>query len=197
MGLDSVVWYGVYGYCAMELRAVNSVSLTIGQVARGAGVGVETVRFYEREGLIATPPRRASGYRQYPPQVVQRILFIRRAKELGFSLREITELLSLRVDPSCTCGDVRRRAEDKVADIDERMRTLQRMREALVRLVDACHGSGPTSECPILDALEEADAGGAARVEAGCEMSSRLSRADVGTGGAPARGARGREGGAR
>src|SRR6266436_4864358 len=83
--------------------------LSIGQVARQAGVGVETVRFYEREGLLEEPPRRASGYRQYDEQVVQRLHFIQRAKRLGFSLKEITELLLLRVDAQTSCDEVKGR----------------------------------------------------------------------------------------
>jgi len=137
--------------------------LTIGQVAKRAGVGVETVRFYEREGLIAEPDRRPSGYRQYQPDAVQRIRFIRHAKELGFSLKEISELLSLRVDPDSTCADVRQRAHDKIADIEEKMASLARMKSALVRLVTKCRGEGPTTDCPILEEIdreEDADAGG-------------------------------------
>lgn len=131
--------------------------LTIGKVARLAGVGVETIRFYEREGLVEEPPRRASGYRQYPRAAVSRIRFIRRAKELGFSLREIKELLALRLDPERTCEDIRRRAEAKISGIEERIRTLERMKRALEKLAAACGGRGPASECPILEALEEED----------------------------------------
>ncbi len=82
---------------------------TIGQVAERSGIGIETVRFYERKGLIADPPRTDSGYRQYPEDVVVRLRFIRRAKELGFALKEILELLSLRVNPDTTCADVRKK----------------------------------------------------------------------------------------
>ncbi len=135
-------------------------ALTIGQVARQAGVGVETVRFYERQGLLDAPPRRASGYRQYAPEMVARLQFIRRAKELGFALKEIGELLSLRIAPDTTCGEVKARAEAKMADIDAKLRDLQRMKAALAQLVDACSGSGPTSQCPILDALESHEAAG-------------------------------------
>lgn len=128
--------------------------MTIGQVARHAGVGVETVRFYERTGLLDAPPRRMSGYRQYAPDVVRRIQFIQRAKALGFSLKEISELLSLRVDPQTTCETVKQRAEAKLADIEAKLRDLRRMQKALAHLVAACSGYGPTSQCPILDALE-------------------------------------------
>lgn len=128
--------------------------LTIGQVAKNAGVGIETVRFYERQGLISEPPRKESGYRQYPEDVVARLRFIHRAKELGFSLKEIKELLALRLDPATTCAEVKSRATAKIADIEAKIETLQRMKKALVKLTKSCSGRGPTSECPILDALE-------------------------------------------
>ena len=133
--------------------------LTIGQVARNAGVGVETIRFYQRKGLLAQPPRRQSGYRKYPDDAVRRVRFIRRAKELGFSLKEIDELLSLRIDSSTTCADVRQRARAKVADIDDKIRVLTDMRSALTLLASRCRGRGPTSECPILEALEDREVG--------------------------------------
>ncbi len=128
--------------------------MTIGQVAKQTGVGIETIRFYERRGLIDEPPRRDSGYRQYSEDVIARIEFIKRAKELGFSLKEINELFSLRVDHDTSCGDVRSRAEAKIADTQEKIRELQRIKTALKKLVTACTGHGPSSECPILDALE-------------------------------------------
>src|SRR5262245_14308151 len=95
--------------------------MTIGQVARQGGVGVETVRFYERRGLLQEPSRKESGYRHYGDETVSRLRFIRRAKELGFSLKEIGELLTLRIDPDTDSGDVKRRAEAKIADIDARI----------------------------------------------------------------------------
>lgn len=116
--------------------------LSIGQVARRAGVGVETVRFYEREGLLEEPARRESGYREYEGSVVARLQFIRRAKELGFTLNEIKELLSLRLDQSTSCADVRGKAEVKIADIEAKIRILQRMKKALVKLTKACSGRG-------------------------------------------------------
>lgn len=128
--------------------------MTIGQLAKKAQVNVETVRYYERRGLIPEPPRRESGYRQYSQDVVARIQFIKRAKELGFSLKEILELLSLRVDPDTPCADVKRRAEVKLADIEEKIRALQRMKKALTKLAASCSGRGPISECPILEALD-------------------------------------------
>jgi MerR family mercuric resistance operon transcriptional regulator len=129
-------------------------ALTIGQLAKQAGVGVETIRFYEREGLLAEPERRPSGYRQYTVEVVRRVRFIRHAKELGFALKEIQELLELRVDPISTCADVRQRARAKIADINGRMAALERMKAALEQLARSCRGRGPTSECPILEVLD-------------------------------------------
>jgi len=136
-------------------------ALTIGQVARSAGVGVETVRFYEREGLLEEPERRASGYRQYDKAVIARLGFIRRAKELGFTLKEIGELLSLRLDPAASRADVKRRAEAKIADIDQRIRSLKRMRKALAKLTATCSGHGTTSDCPILEAIDHKENGNA------------------------------------
>lgn len=129
-------------------------SLTIGQLAQRAGVGVETIRFYEREGLIAEPPRRPSGYRDYPQDTVTRIVFIRRAKELGFSLKEISELLELRVRPRYNCELVKRNADAKIANIDTKITALRRMRRALMDLTQACEERAPTTECPILASLE-------------------------------------------
>ena len=128
--------------------------LAIGQVAGLAGIGVETVRFYERAGLLEAPERRQSGYRQYGEEVVQRLLFIRRAKELGFSLAEIRELLSLRDDPEATAGEVRARAEAKVAEIEAKVRDLQRMKKALLTLTATCSGHGSVRTCPIIEALD-------------------------------------------
>ena len=129
--------------------------LTIGKVAGQAGVGVQTIRFYERKGLIDEPPRTESGYRQYPAETVSRVRFIRRAKELGFTLGEIEELLSLRASPKSRCADVRRRAEANIEDIQQKVRALGRMKKALVKLTAACSGRGPVTECPILEALED------------------------------------------
>ncbi|MBI2504142.1 MAG: MerR family DNA-binding protein [Candidatus Latescibacteria bacterium] len=129
-------------------------SMTIGRVAKLADVGVETIRFYEREGLIEEPPRRASGYRQYPTDTVDRLRFIRRAKELGFTLKEIKELMSLRDGGGRRRGEVRALAEAKMRDIDQKLARLQAMRSALDGLVESCVcGRRPT--CPILEALND------------------------------------------
>lgn len=127
--------------------------LTIGQLGKKAQVNVETIRYYERRGLMPEPPRSESGYRHYTEDSIARIQFIKRAKELGFSLKEILDLLSLRVDPDTTCADVKRMAEVKIADIEEKICALQRIKEALTKLRAACSGSGPAGKCPILEAL--------------------------------------------
>lgn len=136
----------------MSSSATNTLS--IGQVARRSGVGIETVRFYERQGLLAKPARSASGYRQFDEEAIARLQFIGRAKELGFTLGEIKELLSLRMDELVTCDDVRTRAEAKISDIDGKIKSLQRMKNALLRLTKECSARGTDSECPILDALD-------------------------------------------
>jgi MerR family mercuric resistance operon transcriptional regulator len=136
------------------LGHMDSTSLSIGEVAKRAGVGVETVRFYEREGIVPEPGRRPSGYRKYPPDTVRRIRFVQRAKELGFTLKEIRELLSLRVAANKTCADVRDLALGKLADVDRKLAELGRMRVALASLASSCTGEGPTTECPFLDALD-------------------------------------------
>lgn len=127
--------------------------LTIGQLAREGGVGVDTVRYYERRGLLPRPPRRPSGYRIFSPSAVRVLRFVKRAQGLGFSLREIRELLALRIQPGRTCGDVQEKTVRKIADIDLKIESLQAMRKSLVRLAAACSGRGPTSECPILESL--------------------------------------------
>ncbi|MBE7461868.1 MAG: heavy metal-responsive transcriptional regulator [Planctomycetes bacterium] len=128
--------------------------LTIGQIAIRSGVGIETVRFYEREGLLAKPERTQSGYRQFDEEVISRLMFIQRAKELGFTLNEIKELLSLRIEPGTCCKNVRAKAESKIAAVEGKIRMLQRMKKALVRLTQECCEKGGGSECPILDALD-------------------------------------------
>ncbi len=128
--------------------------LTIGHLAKDAQVNVETIRYYERLGLLPRPPRTQSGYRIFPDDAVRRLQFIQRAQDLGFSLKEIRNLLGLRLRPGTRCADVRERAEAKIAEIDVKIRSLQAMRKALVRLVGACSGGGPVSDCPILESLD-------------------------------------------
>lgn len=131
---------------------------TISKAAQAAGVGVETIRFYERKGLIEQPPKpRDGGYRVYPDDTVRRVCFIRRAQELGFSLREVADLLSLRLDSRADASDVQHRAMVKLQDVDEKIARLQRIRCGLADLLARCPGEGELQCCSILGALEQED----------------------------------------
>lgn len=130
-------------------------SLTIGRLARASGVGVETVRFYERVGLVSRPRRPQQGFRAYPADTVARIRFIRHAQGLGFTLREVKDLLSLRTDPNADCAVVRQRAEAKRNDVTARIERLDEIRRALDTLIAACPGKGQITACTILDAFNE------------------------------------------
>lgn len=132
-------------------------SLTIGTLARRAGVGVETVRFYERRGLVRRPVRPRGGYRSYPEEAIGRIRFIRNAQAVGFTLQEVKELLALRVTAGTSCAAIRSRASAKVADVERRMADLDRIRKALRSLVAVCPGRGALADCSILDALDSVD----------------------------------------
>lgn len=132
--------------------------MTRSEVAEKADVNPETLRYYERKELIPKPRRSDGGFRLYDHSYVERLRFIQRAKDLGFTLAEIKDLLELRVDDEATCRDVRLQAQEKLDDVEEKIRDLQRIRDALSTLAAACDGGeGPTSDCPILDAMESAD----------------------------------------
>ena len=126
-------------------------SFSIGQLARRAGVAIDTVRYYERNGLLAPRGRLASGYRRYSELEVARLRFIRRAQALGFSLKEIRELLSL--SGQRDVAQIKRSAEAKLADVTQRIVDLQRMRDGLAKLVAECPGHGRSADCPILKTL--------------------------------------------
>jgi MerR family mercuric resistance operon transcriptional regulator len=128
--------------------------LTIGEVAKQAHVRIETLRYYERMGLVGPPPRSGANYRLYPAETVRRVQFIKRAQELGFSLKEITELLALRAIPETPCADIRTRALDKITAIEEKIRVLHAMKNALAQLVAECSGQGEITDCPILASLD-------------------------------------------
>ena len=128
---------------------------TIAKAARQAGVGIETIRFYERRGLIRQPLKPAAGgFRDYPPETVSRLRFIREAQDLGFSLDEIAELLSLRAAPKANCAQVQRRAEAKLAEVRRKIERLQGIGTALDRLIAACPGKGALGACSIIESLE-------------------------------------------
>ena len=127
--------------------------LSPSQLAAQAHVNVTTIRFYERRGLLPEPSRRESGYRRYPVGAVQRIHFIKRAQELGFTLEQIRELLALDESETTTCADVRHRAEQHLADVRQKFRMLGRMEKVLTSLVEQCPGEGIATECPILSTL--------------------------------------------
>jgi Hg(II)-responsive transcriptional regulator len=127
----------------------------ISETAREAGVNAQTLRYYERRGLLPRPPRRGSGYREYPADAVRIVRFIKRAQELGFSLDDIEELVRLRGVRRSERHRVRAIAERKIGDIDQKIAHLQSMRGALTELVASCHRGGATA-CPIIDALNEA-----------------------------------------
>lgn len=129
--------------------------LTIGQVAATTGVNVQTIRYYERRGLLATPGRTASGYRQYLPDSVTRLRFIRHAQELGFSLSEVQELLDLRVQDGAACDAVAHKTRQKIELVEQRIRDLTRLNRTLKRLAAACNERRRTDPCPILEALED------------------------------------------
>lgn len=136
----------------------TDATLTTGEVAERAGVNIQTVRYYERRGLLPEPARLPSGYRAYDADYVARIHFIKRAQELGFSLSEIEELLSLRATPDESSREVRARTVAKITEIEEKIRDLHRMKTTLEHLAAACDGHGTTGDCPILHALEGDDA---------------------------------------
>jgi MerR family mercuric resistance operon transcriptional regulator len=132
-------------------------TLSTGQLAKDANVNIETIRYYERRRLLPEPKRRESGYREYSPDDVSRIKFIKRAQALGFTLKEISELLALRVDSKTTCAKVKKQAEAKIANIEEKIRMLKTMKTALRKLALSCEAHESQHGCPILDYLNEQD----------------------------------------
>ena len=132
--------------------------MRIGAAAEQAGVNVQTLRYYERRGLLPQPPRRESGYREFPDAAVRVVRFIKRAQDLGFSLDQVEELLALRNDKRRDRARVRAVAERRMKEIDQNVAELQAMKTALGHLVHCCRG-GATLECPIIEALDGAREG--------------------------------------
>lgn len=147
-------------------------NLTIGEAARQAGVGVETIRFYERRGLVEQPLKpQEHGFRVYSPEQIKRVKFIRRAQRIGFSLQEIRELLSLRADPEADCSEIRAQAAAKLEEVARKIEQLREIETALKALIAVCPGRGGLQACTILDTLAAdtlaaADEGAAPRIEA-------------------------------
>jgi Hg(II)-responsive transcriptional regulator len=126
----------------------------IGEVAKMAQVNIETVRYYERQGLIPPPPRKESGYRQFPKGSVDRVKFIKRAQGLGFSLKEIAGLLILKLECATTCGDIKKLADLKITEIERKIESLNKIKAELAGLAETCCENGRVHECPILIAIE-------------------------------------------
>ncbi|MBI1291667.1 MerR family transcriptional regulator [bacterium] len=133
--------------------------LKIGEVTRLAGVGIETIRYYEREGLLPPPLRQRAihhaGYRLYEADTVRRLRFILRAKSLGFTLKEIGDLLGLRVDQVASRAEMREQARLHLEDVEEKLRDLQKIRRSLLHLIDECEHGDQSSPCPILEFLDD------------------------------------------
>jgi len=140
----------------------KGTGMNIGEAARQSGVPAKTIRYYEEIGLIAPAGRRANGYRDYDRRDVAALHFIHQARSLGFSVREVADLLALWRDPNRAAADVRMLAQTHVAEIDRRMAELVAMRRTLTTLIDRCQG-GDRPDCPILETLSGAGGG-----KAGC-----------------------------
>lgn len=138
-------------------------TLTRGQLAKGAGVGVEALRFYEKQGLLPAPKRDNSGYRRYTPEMAQRLRFITHAKDLGFTLREIHEMLELRDLAGDTCSPICDRVDAKIDEVEKKIRTLTLLKRCLEKLSGACDGGQPIQSCPIVHFIEQMD-----RIEQDC-----------------------------
>jgi len=141
---------------AAECGGIAMEALGIGQLAKRGGVGIDTVRYYERNGLLAPRTRLASGYRRYGDLELARLRFIRRAQALGFTLREVKELVALSAQRDV--GRVKRSAQAKLVDVNARIVALERIREGLAKLIAACPGHGRAADCPNLKALTDENA---------------------------------------
>jgi Hg(II)-responsive transcriptional regulator len=135
--------------------------LSISEVAKECGVNIETIRYYEKRGLVKEPPRTASGYRAFPPEVIERIKFIKRAQELDFTLSEIQKLASISDnDESFTAKDAKQFATEKLSEVEKKIRGLEGVKLLLEDLLERCSGKGPICECPIiLNLSKEGDLG--------------------------------------
>ncbi|MHC1479504.1 heavy metal-responsive transcriptional regulator [Frateuria aurantia] len=146
------------------MNTSQPASYSIGALAKASGVAIDTIRYYEKEGLLVEARRSSAGYRQFDDQALRRLQFVRQAKRLGFSLDEVKALLALSVDRESGVQGVQQRARQRLAEIDRRIQELGAMRDALAGLVEACPGQGEPEACPILMSLQ----GGGVAAEAGC-----------------------------
>jgi MerR family Zn(II)-responsive transcriptional regulator of zntA len=141
----------------VTVRDINrDRNMKIGELVKQSGIAAETLRYWEREGLLSPAGRSPSGYRNYSKENLAQVEFIKRAKSVGFTLSEIGELLSIRVDPeSHTCGEVKRLADSKLRNIERKIEELGQMHHALARISDICCGGDASAiRCTILNALE-------------------------------------------
>jgi MerR family transcriptional regulator, copper efflux regulator len=129
-------------------------TLTIGELAQACEINLETLRYYERVGLMHPPPRSSSGHRQYPASAAERIVFIRRAQSLGFTLTEIRELLHLKREQGQLCTDVVKSIDTKLVEVEKKIKDLRSIRSALGKMKELCHGDCLIGDCPILENLE-------------------------------------------
>ena len=150
-GVDPIQWYRVI---TLHMKSKIGREMSIGALAAAANVNVQTIRYYERRALIPKADRTPGGYRRYTEESVARIRFIKRAQDLGFSLREIADLLSLRVRRDTACAEVEAKASSKISLVEQKIGELETIRSALEALVNACHANAVTGDCPIIETLE-------------------------------------------
>lgn len=129
-------------------------SLTIGQVAKQTGISHDTIRLYERYGLIDEPPRSPNGYRQYSLDAIERLTFILRSKKMGFTLKEIQELLSIHQSSKQSCNDVKQHAQEKLTQVYDKINELKNLERTLKQLILACEKHKPNDLCPIFTSLK-------------------------------------------
>lgn len=139
----------------MYFEGMEQTTFTIGELAKQANINAQTIRYYERRKLVWPNRRSTAGYRFYTSAELKRVLFIRNAQDLGFTLKEIQELLSLRSKASLNCANAQKKAEKKLEGIREKMRSLKKMERVLVALVSDCESKSPNSLCPILEKMED------------------------------------------
>ncbi len=135
-----------------KITASRPSSLSIGELSRLTGVNIETIRYYERIGIMPVPPRTEGGQRIYGEDHLKRLAFVRRSRELGFSLDEVRALLDLVGAHALTCADVRNMALGHIVDIRQKVKDLRKLERVLTDLADRCHGR-KVPECPLLDTL--------------------------------------------